>query len=500
LLVRSIEQGGDICIRALATCQSLSALDENRVCMASPELGLLQTLMGFLRKELQYDGDACIRVLAICCFLSISDQNRFYMASEELGLLPLLRDVVAVSHGSVLINALGTFQNLSISEETRVYISSKQLGLLPLLVDVIKEDKGVARTSALVVCHNLSFTKEILVYMASRSLGLIPLLIKLLENDVGRARIDSLDIFYNLCFANENRVFFLASSELNLLPLVIRVIEQDQGEARIVAVALCWALVCLENIDTMIAFGIHEVVLNLLVSAGDSTYEEGSCEEMSVNFFLSFARYSAAARATRDLSDNVLSLFTSMLSINSVTKLKASFIISYLIGKDEALSSGEALLQRSPDILPSLVSVFENTMKSEGGEGYELGVFEIPSIVSAVLALSVSDGNKAVLVASLPLLHLIIGVLEMYLDDTVGIENCSGGGNDVESAEAAIEALLQLSFYFDNDEDLRCNYMTPDLKVAELMTSLLNLPSSRKFVLGSSAKHSASSLLKRLTG
>jgi len=500
LLVRSIQQGGDVCIRALATCEDLSALDESRVCMASKELGLLQTLMGVLRKELQYGGDICIRVLAICCFLSISDQNRFYMASEELGLLPLLRDVVAVSHGSVLINALGTFQNLTISDESRVYISSKQLGLLPLLVDVIKQDKGVARTSALVICQNLSFTKEILVYMASQNLGLIPLLIELLENDVGLARIDSLGIFYNLCFANENRVFFLASSELNLLPLVIRVIEQDQGEARIAAVALCWAFVCFENIDTMIASGIHEVILNLLVSAGDSTYEEDSCEEMSVNFFLSFARYSTAARATRDLSDSVLSLFTSMLSLNSVTKLKASFIISYLIGKDEALPSGEALLQRSPDILPSLISVFENTMKSEGGEGYEIGVFEIPTIVSAVLALSVSDGNKAVLVASLPLLHLIIGVLEMYRDDAAGIENCLGGGNDVESAEAAIEALLQLSFYFDNDEDLRCNYLTPDLKVAELMTSLLNLPSSRKFVLGSSAKQSASSLLKRLTG
>lgn len=41
--------------------------------------------------------------------------------------------------------------------------------------------------------------------------------------------------------------------------------------------------------------------------------------------------------------------------------------------------------------------------------------------------------------------------------------------------------------------------MTSNLKVAELLTSLLYLPSSRKFGLGYGAKQSASSLLKRIT-
>lgn len=163
----------------------------------------------------------------------------------------------------------------------------------------------------------------------------------------------------------------------------------------------------------MIAFRIQELILNILIAAGDcSSYKQDSYEDYSVNFFLSFARYSEAAKATRELRGSV-SLFTSMLSSNSINKLKASFIISYLIGKDEALSNVEALLQRSPDLLPSLMSVFQSTMNSEGGEGYYIGDFEIPSIVSAILALSVSDGNKAILVDSLSLLQLVIGVLEM---------------------------------------------------------------------------------------
>lgn len=97
------------------------------------------------------------------------------------------------------------------------------------------------------------------------------------------------------------------------------------------------------------------------------------------------------------------------------------------------------------------------------------------------------------------LLILIIRVLEMYRYDLPGIENCFGGGDDVESAEAAIECLLQLSFYFDSDEDLQSKYMTPDLGIVDLMTALLALPSSRKAQLSSASKQSASSLLKRLT-
>ena len=127
-------------------------------------------------------------------------------------------------------------------------------------------------------------------------------------------------------------------------------------------------------------------------------------------------------------------------------------------------------------------------------------MFEIPSIVSAILALSTSDKNKGILVDMPSLLILIIRVLEMYRSDLSGIENCFGGGDDVESAEAAIECLLQLSFYFDSDEDLQSKYMTPDLGIIDLMTALLALPSSRKAQLSSASKQSTRSLIKRLKG
>ena len=126
-------------------------------------------------------------------------------------------------------------------------------------------------------------------------------------------------------------------------------------------------------------------------------------------------------------------------------------------------------------------------------------MFEIPTIVSAILALSISDKNKGILVDMPALLKLIIRVVEMYCYDLPGISGCFGGGDDAESAEVAIECLLQLSFYFDSDEDLQSKYMTPELGVGNLMSAILALPSSRKVQLSSASKQSASNLLKRLT-
>ena len=367
------------------------------------------------------------------------------------------------------------------------------------LINTIKSNEGEARIKALVICQNLSVATENRVSMGSEHVGLLPLLVSIIEQDQGEARIKALSVCCNLSVATENLVS-MGSEHVGLLPLLVSIIKQDQGEARIRALSVCWNLVHYESIKLMTLQGAHKLLFNTLLAAGDcSAYKKGGYEEKIMNFFLSFARHSEGAKALREVSGSV-SFFTNMLSTNdSINKLKSSFIISYLIGKDEAVSSDDALLQRNPDLLQALVEVFQNTMDSKGGKGYYLGVFEIPSIVSAILALSISDGNKGLLVNSSSLLELIIVVLEMYRDDKPGIEACFGGGDDLESAEVAIETLLQLSFHFDNDEDLRLKYMTPNLKVAELMTSLLNLPSSRKFRLGHSAKQSASILLKRLT-
>jgi hypothetical protein len=115
------------------------------------------------------------------------------------------------------------------------------------------------------------------------------------------------------------------------------------------------------------------------------------------------------------------------------------------------------------------------------------------------MALSASDKNKGVLVDLPSLLNLTIRVLEMYRYDLSGIPGCFGGGDDAESAEAAIECLLQLSFYFESDEDLQSKYMTPDLGICDLLSALLSLPPSRKAQLSSASKQSARNLLKRLT-
>jgi len=49
---------------------------------------------------------------------------------------------------------------------------------------------------------------------------------------------------------------------------------------------------------------------------------------------------------------------------------------------------------------------------------------------------------------------------------------------DTETASLAVEALTQLSFYYDNDEDLRAKYLDPKYNMTNLIDSLIEAPPS----------------------
>jgi hypothetical protein len=118
-----------------------------------------------------------------------------------------------------------------------------------------------------------------------------------------------------------------------------------------------------------------------------------------------------------------------------------------------------------------------------------------------VLSLSISDANKKILIRA-PLLPLLTRTLELYRDNSPALYTDSGGalggGDDIESADIALETLFQLAFFFESDKMLQSQYMTPDLRIAELLSAILSLPSDRKRV-SLNARLCAKSLLQRLT-
>jgi hypothetical protein len=108
-----------------------------------------------------------------------------------------------------------------------------------------------------------------------------------------------------------------------------------------------------------------------------------------------------------------LEILSPFLATSGVEKLQTAFVMSFVVGREESLSSGISLLSMFPELVNLLVEVFTLTLDLRDGDDFKLGAFGIPQIVAAILALSIADANKSKLVDA-PLLPLLIRVLQLY--------------------------------------------------------------------------------------
>lgn len=166
-------------------------------------------------------------------------------------------------------------------------------------------------------------------------------------------------------------------------------------------------------------------------------------------------------------------------------RLKAIFIISFLIGRREynelakpvsspndlqsrrkqltpcvstASETGESFRHIELEDIETIIHVFELTLQGKGGDDYPAGTFCLRLIVKACLTISQSDSNKS-LFLSTSIISLLLQVLSMFQGNEAEIPLCGGGGKDVLSAILAIDTLLHLSFAYENDQDLQEKYL-----------------------------------------
>jgi hypothetical protein len=119
-------------------------------------------------------------------------------------------------------------------------------------------------------------------------------------------------------------------------------------------------------------------------------------------------------------------------------------------------------------------------------------------VLKACLSLALAEANKIVLARG-PLLQLLVRALQLFASDAPELAtskgaSAGGGGADIASAELAIELLLQLSFVYAEDEDLRTNFMTPATGLTDLLPQLRT---NNK--LPANSQQSAGLLMGRLT-
>jgi hypothetical protein len=151
--------------------------------------------------------------------------------------------------------------------------------------------------------------------------------------------------------------------------------------------------------------------------------------------------------------------------------------------------------------MEAVLDALSNTVKRQGDDGlYQYGIFTFQLIVGAVLTLSISDENKKFLGRQ----KVTVPLIKILEDFVAGVEGdkMGGGKDDVLSAEYALEALLQLSFLHDSDEDLRASDLFPKSSTGSLvhLVELLECMERQHATLGlsASALANASSLLSRL--
>ena len=212
---------------------------------------------------------------------------------------------------------------------------------------------------------------------------------------------------------------------------------------------------------------------------------------------MNLSRWTVAYDPLRSLG--FVSLLLPVVKIKQHHSIYCMMALSYLVGREENSEDAKQFRSNAQN-LEAVLDALSNTVKKQGGDGYSYGIFTFPLIVGAVLTLSISDENKKFLGRQKVTVPLI-KVLEDFVGGVEGDE-MGGGKDDVWSAEYAVEALLQLSFLHDNDEDLRASDLFPKSSTGSLahLVELLESMESQHATLGLSAaaKASASSLLSRL--
>ena len=148
---------------------------------------------------------------------------------------------------------------------------------------------------------------------------------------------------------------------------------------------------------------------------------------------------------------NVTKLMAPLVSQNSKESLQASATVAYLVGGDE---DGEIfeLLSTNLGAIDRIITLLENTLNCKGdGRGeigknldYGYGVFPLHSPLRAILSLSKTDNFKSYLLEKC-VLQKLHRCLRDFVESTGG-GYVGGGGEDVESASLAVNALLELSY------------------------------------------------------
>ena len=451
-------------------------------------------------------------------------------------------------------------------DEHRKDLCKPHLSLLPTLVRVLEtfsDDRTVINATG---CFwYLSRNNDARKCLGAADNQIIPVLMKILQSTKNSDIIKQIEATLSNCSLAVENCSYLLKPDFGYLQY-LKTILLDRPQAY-------ESIKCLRNlidnvtnphdVQTIFDLDVHGIIFNRLCSYGtpkDPKKANDYVRYWSFMFLLSSSHFAIFSSSLSGF-DNFYQFFQDLIEAPDMDSIKSAIILANVYGREEkhafnthpsslsslkynssmnlTTSSAEllssnviftkSLLQSHENILSFLLDLFcliisyDETCdlaKEYCKKGFNYGVIEMKDISSALRNLSISDENKGIMIQGLPrLLPILAHSIKLFIDNQpeccykfpYGIEYSGGGGKDMISLENMVECLLQLSFYFEDDEILRNHYVLPavysfanhsaiyhrtPLTIASVLQELIELPRSRN--LSFEVKQWANTLLHRL--
>lgn len=425
---------------------------------------------------------------------------------------------IRFSTGTERTGALEKIFELAKEDKYKLALCQPSVGLIDALRHTLQLTDDAFATSWAVSCvgRMSASVKQNKEYLASPEVGIVPELVRLITRPNCR---DNVYVFFGNCILNATTVPYLLSESLGLVEAAKREIETNP-DYKFVYTFFANAVTIMSNqfASLFVRLRVHEVILNRLIQAGPDPKNwpdrNTGAVYRAMGFVTSFSTLEDGRRAIHQLGKK--QFFRAFLQTSEKERMQASIIMANVYGREDdedGVSVTKSLLQTYPDIQQLLINLLAAILdyNSESKEvkdyrnmGLAFGVTKLRDCSSALRCLSISDGNKALLLKHPTFMNHILRALQLFIDDAPecgalyqGFQSyAGGGGKDLESIENLLELLLQLSFYYEDEITFQREFNKPEYQLSYRLKCLLNLAEVRQ--LSFSSRQFTLELLHRL--
>eukprot|EP01040_Poterioochromonas_malhamensis_P011854 gene11854-12931_t len=438
---------------------------------------------------------------------SISDTDRTKAAE--------LIKIVNEQTGDARTNALEKLFEMAKEDSAKLALCQTSTGLPQVLLKTLKQkdDTYAASWAVSVVARLSASVHENKQFLCNPELGIAQEMVRLLSLSNCK---DNSYVFFGNCILNPATVPFLLSEKLGLVQVAKNDIEVSPDyKFPFTFFANAVTIMSNDSAAYFIRLFIHDIITRRLITAGPDPTKwadrnTGSIYR-SLGFVTSFSTLPDGREAIRNMGRK--DFFLSFIQTKEKERMQAAIIISNLYGRDEGDTTTKSLLQTYENVLQLLVNLLAaildyNSDSKEVAEyknmGLAFGVTKMRDASSTLKCLSISDGNKELMLKHPSLIVYVMRAVQLFIDNKgecgaiyQGFQSyAGGGGKDFESIENFLELLLQLSFYYEDDTRLQREFNIPSYQMVTRVKAILDLPADRK--LPFQARQFALQLLKRL--